>query len=157
VSVPLIGQRYRGVEGHSGYLLRQASYEFRGAMELALAAQGLTAAQYTAMSVLARNPGLSGADLARACNTTPQAANGVLATLERQGFAERHPHPTHGRILQASLTGEGQRRLELATPAVRKLEAAIEDGFTPGEIAAIKTWLVRAAQRMEHVSAAQRA
>ena len=76
MSAPLIGQRYRGVEGHSGYLLRQASYEFRGAMELALAAQGLTAAQYTAMSVLARDPGLSGADLARACNTTPQAANG---------------------------------------------------------------------------------
>jgi DNA-binding MarR family transcriptional regulator len=67
------------------------------------------------------------------------------------------PPTPHRRILQASLTGEGQRRLEAATPAVRQLEAAIEDGFTPGEIAAIKTWLVRAAQRMEHVSAAQRA
>ena len=156
MSAPLIGQRYRGAEGHSGYLLRQASYEFRGAMELALAAQGLTAAQYTALSVLARDPGLSGADLARACNTTPQAANGVLVTLERQGFIERHAHPTHGRILQASLTGEGQRRLKLATPAVRHLEAAIEDGFTPGEIAAIKTWLVRAAERMEAISAARR-
>jgi DNA-binding MarR family transcriptional regulator len=156
VSAPLIGQRYRGIRGHSGYLLRQACYEFRGAMELALQAQGLTAAQYTAMSVLDRDPGISGADLARACNTTPQAANGVLATLERQGLVERHPHPTHGRILQVSLTGEGRRRLELANPAVRQLEALVEDGFTPGQIAAIKTWLVRAAQRMEHISAERR-
>lgn len=156
MSAPLIGQGYRGAEGHVGYLLRQACYEFRGAMELALQAQGLTAAQYTAMSVLARDPGLSGADLARACNTTPQATNGVLATLERQGLVERRAHPTHGRILQAELTGEGRRRLELANPAVRQLEAAIEDAFTPDQIAAIKTWLVQAAQRMEHISAGQR-
>lgn len=156
MSSPLIGQRYRGTEGHSGYLLRQACYEFRGAMELALQAQGLTAAQYTAMSVLARDPGMSGADLARACNTTPQATNGVLATLERQGLVERHPHPTHGRILQVNLTGEGRLRLELVNPAVRQLEAAIEDGFTPGQIAAIKTWLVQAAQRLERISAGQR-
>jgi DNA-binding MarR family transcriptional regulator len=156
VSAPLIGQRYRGVEGHSGYLLRQACYEFRGAMELALRAQGLTAAQYTAMTVLARDPGMSGADLARACNTTPQATNGVLATLERQGLVERRAHPTHGRILLAELTGEGRRRLELANPAVRQLEAAIEDGFTPGQIAAIKTWLVQAGQRLERISAEQR-
>ena len=156
MSSPLIGQRYRGVEGHSGYLLRQACYEFRGAMELALHAQGLTAAQYTAMSILARDPGMSGADLARACNTTPQAANGVLATLEREGLVERHAHPTHGRILQADLTGEGRRRLELANPAVRQLEAAIEDGFTPDQIAAIKTWLVLAGQRLERISADRR-
>ena len=156
MSPPLIGQHYRGVEGNSGYLLRQASYEFRGAMELALQAQGLTAAQYTAMSVLARDPGMSGADLARACNTTPQATNGVLATLERQGLVERHPHPTHGRILQVNLTGEGRLRLELVNPAVRQLEAAIEDGFTPGQIATIKTWLVQAAQRLERISAGQR-
>lgn len=156
MSAPLIGQRYRGVEGHSGYLLRQACYEFRGAMELALQAQGLTAAQYTAMTVLARDPGMSGADLARACNTTPQATNGVLATLERQGLVERHAHPTHGRILQAELTDEGRRRVELANPAVRQLEAAIEDGFTPGQIAAIKTWLVMAGQRLERISAGQR-
>ena len=37
---------------------------------------------------------MSGADLARACNTTPQAMNGVLATLKREGLIYRHPHPT---------------------------------------------------------------
>src|SRR5881409_2526676 len=100
MSVPLIGQRYRGVEGRSGYLLRQAWRAFDGAMTMALRAHGLTARQYGVMSVLARDPGASGADLARAGNTTPQAMNGVLATLEREGLVERHPHPTHGRILQ---------------------------------------------------------
>jgi DNA-binding MarR family transcriptional regulator len=111
-------------------------------------ARELTGAQYAALSVLRRDPALSGADLARACNTTPQAMNGVLATLSRSGLIDRRPHPTHGRILQVSLTAEGARRLESATPAVRSLEACIDEGFTAEEIATVKAWLVAAALRL---------
>lgn len=155
MSVPLLGQSYRGVEGRSGFLLRQAWRRFHGAMETALRAHGLTGPQYGVLSVLAREPGASGADLARAGNTTPQAMNGVLATLEREGLIERHPHPTHGRILQVSLTSEGERRLEAAHPAVRGLEAAIEEGFSADEILAAKAWLVAAAQRLEQITASR--
>ena len=115
MAVPSIGERYRGVEGHSGYLLRQASQALRTALDLALRSSGLTSPQYAVLSVLARDPGVSGADLARACNTTPQAMNGVLATLEREELVERQPHPTHGRILQVTLSREGP-----ATPRGRK-------------------------------------
>ena len=148
MTVPLIGERYRGVNGHIGYLLVQAWHAVIAAMDTALRPHGLTPPQYGVLSVLARNPGLSGADLARAVNTTPQAANEVLATLERKRLIERRPHPTHGRILRATLTDEGQRRLQAANPAVRALEAAIEDGFTADEIAIVKTWLVEAAKRL---------
>jgi DNA-binding MarR family transcriptional regulator len=148
MGVPLIGERYRGVEGHIGYLLSQASQTFRSAMDAALRPHGLTPAQYAALSVLARDPGASGADLARACNTTPQAMNGVLATLARSGLVDRRPHPTHGRILQITLSGEGQRRLEAADPAVRNLERAIEEGVGQAEVATIKEWLVASAQRL---------
>ncbi len=92
---------------------------------------------------------MSGADLARACNTTPQAMNGVLTTLERDGLVQRDPHPTHGRILQATLSAEGARRLREATPAVRRLEGAIEEGLSAAELRAVKDWLVSSAQRME--------
>ena len=153
MGTPRIGEGYRGVEGRSGYLLRQAWQEFRGAMETALGAHGLTGAQYAALSVLARDPGVSGAELARACNTTPQAMNGVLATLERQRLVERHPHPTHGRILQIDLTSEGRRRLDAAHPAVRELENAVEAGFTSDDIATVKAWLAAAAQRLERINA----
>jgi DNA-binding MarR family transcriptional regulator len=102
VSVPPIGESYRGVDGHSGYLLRQAWHTMRGALDEALRPHGLTSPQYAVLSVLGHDEGASGADLARACNTTPQAMNGVLATLERSGLVSRRPHPTHGRILQAS-------------------------------------------------------
>ena len=155
MSVPVIGDRYRGVEGHIGYLLRQASYTLRSALEASLRGHGLTSPQYAVLSVLARDPGSSGADLARACNTTPQAMNGVLATLERDGLVERHPHPTHGRIVQVTLSGEGERRLEAANPAVRELEAAIERDFTSEEVATVKTWLVESAKRLERIAASR--
>jgi DNA-binding MarR family transcriptional regulator len=155
VGVPLIGERYRGVEGRSGYLLRQAWAEFRSAMDDALRAHGLTAPQYVALGVLARDPGISGADLARACVTTPQAMNGVIGTLERIGLVQRHPHPTHGRILQIELTDEGRRRLDAAHPVVRELEETIEEGFSAEEVAVIKAWLVVAARRLERLSASE--
>ena len=123
MSEPLIGQSYRGVEGRSGYLLRQAWMALQSAMETALREHALTAAQY-----------------------------GVLATLERESLIEREPHPTHGRILQVNLTSEGERRLEAAHPAVRGLHREMERDFTPEEIAAVKTWLVAAAQRMERIT-----
>jgi DNA-binding MarR family transcriptional regulator len=152
MSVPLIGQGYRGVEGHSSYLLRQAWQVLSGAVEVALRPHGLTGPQYGVLSVLRHHPGASGADLARATNTTPQAMNGVLATLERESLIERQRHPTHGRILQATLTGEGRRRLEAADPAIRGLRRAIERDFTPEDIATVKAWLVAAAQRLERIT-----
>ena len=149
MDAPRIGERYRGVEGRSGYLLRQAWQAFRTAMEAALREDGLNGAQYAALSVLARDPGLSGADLARACNTTPQAMNGVLGTLERDGLIERHPHPTHGRILQVSLTNAGEERLASATPRVRRLEKLIERDVAEEQLTAIKAWLVESAARLD--------
>jgi DNA-binding MarR family transcriptional regulator len=156
MGMPAVGQGFRGVEGHSGYLLRQAWHAFSGAMEAALREHGLTGAQYAALSVLARQPGLSGADLARACNTTPQAINGVLGTLERERLVARTAHPTHGRILQIDLTAEGRRRLDSATPAVRAVERAVEAGLSPEQVAEMKSWLVTVAQRLDASSPGSR-
>jgi DNA-binding MarR family transcriptional regulator len=147
VGVPLIGERYRGVEGHTGYLLKQAWHEFRVALEAILREHELSGAQYAVLSVLARDEPLSGADLARASNTSPQAMNGVLSGMQRDGLIERRPHPTHGRILEVVLSDEGRRRLEASTPAVRKLEVAIEKGFSGEQVGAVKEWLVTTAQR----------
>lgn len=152
VSVPAIGNSYRGVQGRSGYLLRQAWRALESAMEIALRPHGLNPPQYGVLTVLAREPGASGADLARAVHTTPQAINGVLATLERQALIKRLPHPTHGRILQATLTSEGQRRLKAANPSIRALERATERDFSEDELATIRTWLVTTAQRLEQIT-----
>jgi DNA-binding MarR family transcriptional regulator len=156
VAVPPIGTGYRGADGHIGYLIRQAWHSLRGAMNVALRPLGLTAPQYGVLSVLAREGRASGADLARAVGTTPQAMNGVLATLERDGLVERTPHATHGRILEAALTDEGRVRLERANPVVRRLERALEDDLSPEEAAVVKRWLVAGARRMDAAAGRRR-
>jgi DNA-binding MarR family transcriptional regulator len=148
MATPTIGEGYRGVDGNIGYLLSQAWHIFRSALDSALREHDLSGAQYAVLSVLRRDPGLSGADLARACNTTPQAMNGVLATLERRGLLARSPHPTHGRIRRVNLTPEGRRRLEAATPSVRRLERAVARGLGAGDLATVKAWLVETARRL---------
>ena len=148
MTIPPIGERYRGVEGRSGFLMRQAWLELLGAMEAALRPHRLSAAQFGVISVLSRDPGVSGAELARGSNISPQAISGLLAGLEREGLVERTPHPTHGRILQVNLTEEGRRRLDAARPDVDRLEALIEKGYSKDQIALVREWLVTAARRM---------
>jgi DNA-binding MarR family transcriptional regulator len=67
------------------------------------------------------------------------------------------PTRVHGRIRQVTLTDAGERRLKAATPAVRGLEAAIEEDLDPDQLGAIKAWLVRAAARLEEVSSSREA
>jgi DNA-binding MarR family transcriptional regulator len=106
-------------------------------MDEALRSRGLTTPQYAALSALAGEPGLSGADLARRSFVTPQTINGVLANLESAGLIERHPHPEHGRVLQAYLTEPGE---ELASRARREVED-IEERMLSGLSIEDRIWL----------------
>ena len=99
---------------------------------------------------------MSGADLARVCNTTPQAMNGVLVTLERQSTASPGArHPAHGRILQVFLADEGRRRLDRATPRVRAVEQTVETGLSDGDVGVVKGWLVETARRLDPAGRAE--
>ena len=143
-----LGEGYRGTEGRIGYLLRQAIHAFHTAMEQGLRAYDLTSAQYGALYVLAAEPGLSAADLARAMGTTAQAASLLVAAMEKAGLVGRVSHPTHGRILELFPTEEGIRRFEAARPFVAALEDRIVEGLSPRQVGAIKKWLVDLARAL---------
>ena len=144
-SAPQPGERYRGTEGHIGFLLRQAQDAFASAMEHQLREHGLTRPQFGVLSVLVADPGLSAADLARAAMVTPQAINLLVGGLEREGLLRREAHPTHGRVLRLFATDEGARRVEQAYPAVIELERQIVEGLPARQLTAIKRWLVSVA------------
>jgi len=144
-TAPEPGERYRGTQGHIGFLLRQAQDAFATTMDRHLRAHGLTRPQFGVLSVLVADPGLSAADLARAAMVTPQAINLLVGGLERDGLLRREPHPTHGRVLQLFPTPEGIRRVADAYPTVIDLEERIVEGLSARQVAAIKRWLVSVA------------
>lgn len=96
-----------------------------------IAAQyGLTALQFTTLSVLKRHgEPLSSSQLARRSFMTAQAMHEVIHRLEDEGLIERSPHPSHGRKLPASLTLRGRRVL-----------AACETGVAAFETKMLKTF-----------------
>jgi DNA-binding MarR family transcriptional regulator len=48
--------------------------------------------------------------------------NEVIAELERRGLVERSVDPSHGRILRAQLTEDGERLLADVDPVVAQLQ-----------------------------------
>ncbi len=119
--------------GRVGYELKRAQHALRLEMDGALREVGLTAPQYAALSVVEGEEGLSGALLARRCFVTPQTINGILVNLEKAGLLERRAHPEHGRVLQAYLTGDGERLLSRAHALVEAIEEQMLGDLTEGE------------------------
>jgi DNA-binding MarR family transcriptional regulator len=104
------------------YLLKRAQAALHASMAGGLREHNATIAQYAALTALDEEPGLSNADLARRAFVTPQTMNQVLRELEDKGWVIRHPHPGHGRILQASLTRDGQAALRACHGASSAVE-----------------------------------
>jgi DNA-binding MarR family transcriptional regulator len=116
-----------------GWLLKRAQDALNAAMTAALGDFGATLPQYAVLTALAEEPGLSNADLARRTFVTPQTMNQVLRELEQRGWVSRHPHPGHGRILQAELTDGGRQTLTACHRVVDAVEGRMLAGLSPAE------------------------
>ena len=124
-----------------GYLLKQAATALRSAMEAALRPLGLTVAQYACLEQLARNPGLSNAELARAVFVSRQAMNGVLVGLQERTLVTRPPVAPQGRVLPTLLTDLGRERLGAASRAVAAVERRMVDGLDDHQQDAVRAHL----------------
>ncbi len=123
----------QGLESRVGYELKRVQHYLRLKMDEALRGLGATTPQYAALSVLAEEPGISNAGLARRSFVTPQTMNQILARLEAAGFVERRPHPEHGRVLQAYLTEEGERLRRDCATRVDAVEERMVGGLSEDE------------------------
>jgi DNA-binding MarR family transcriptional regulator len=116
-----------------GYLLKRAQAALHAALATALREHGATVAQYFVLAAVDEEPGLSNADLARRAFVTPQTMNQVLRELENKRWVTRRPHPGHGRILQAGLTGQGQAALRSCHQAAGAVEEQMLAGLNPAQ------------------------
>jgi DNA-binding MarR family transcriptional regulator len=105
------------------YLVKQAELAVRAHLDGIVGRHGLTTPQYTAMSVLQRNPGISSAQLSRRSFVTAQAGNEMVGLLERKALVERQPSPDHRRIRLVYLTAAGAALLDACDAEVDALEA----------------------------------
>lgn len=147
--VTRLGDGFRGADGAVGYLLRQAQLTLRKALDTALRELGITTPQFSVLSVLEVESGLSGAEVARVSMLTPQTTNGILVALERAGRIERTPAPRDGRVLQVRLTDAGRALVRDARERVAAVERRMTAPLTPAESRQFRHWLVTCAQALE--------
>jgi DNA-binding MarR family transcriptional regulator len=126
-----------------GMVLKRAEQAMLRAKSAALKPAGLTLAQYVALAELDRQPGITGAALARASLVTPQAMMVVLKSLEEQGLIVRSPHPRHPNVLELHMTDAGCEALNAARHRVEPVERRVTDTFSPEELEVLGSLLTR--------------
>lgn len=104
------------------YLMKQIELAVRAELDELTRPAGLTALQYTALTVLEGHPDLTAAQLARRSFVTGQSmADMVTALLDRK-LIERHRDTSDRRRLVIALTPAGRTLLRRLRPKVAALE-----------------------------------
>jgi DNA-binding MarR family transcriptional regulator len=104
------------------YLMKQVELAVRAELDELTRPEGLTALQYTALTVLQRHPDLTSAHLARHSFVTGQTMADMVTTLLNRGLIERHRDPADRRRLVIALTPAGSRLLRRMRPRVAGLQ-----------------------------------
>jgi DNA-binding MarR family transcriptional regulator len=134
----------RGLEDDRiGYLLKRAQLSLRSRMDKVLESKGLTTSQYSVLSNLEHDPGVSSAELARRSFVTPQTMIRIVENLETLGLIRREPHPTHGRVLMASLTPAGASAVTACHAQVNGVERQMLRDLSSHERATLRDLLLR--------------
>ena len=120
------------------YLVKQVERAIRSRLDDLLRPGGLTALQFTALTVLERHPDLSSAQLARNSFVTAQSMADMITILEGRGLIERHRDQADRRRLVVALTKGGREILDRYRDEVTALEAQMLAGLTVTKISALR-------------------
>jgi DNA-binding MarR family transcriptional regulator len=107
------------------YAIKQVELAIRSHLDTLLRPYGITAVQYTALTVLQHSSGLSAADLARRSFVTAQSMGEMVDTLQRLDLVSRRVDPHHRRRMLMSLTEQGRQLLAECGDAVAELETTM--------------------------------
>jgi DNA-binding MarR family transcriptional regulator len=123
------------------YLVKQVELAVRSHLDDIVRPVGLTALQYTALTVLERHPGLSSAQLARNSFVTAQSMADMIMALEGRGLVQRRRDAADRRRLVVVLTSDARELLDRYRDEVAALEAKLLSGLTRAEVLTLRRTL----------------
>jgi DNA-binding MarR family transcriptional regulator len=144
--LPLVGEAKRGPEGYLAYLLRQANAAVRLALDRALAPEGMTHPQQSALTMIRAYEAISAADLARLTMLTPQTINGIVRALEARGAIRKERDRVNGRILRLLVTEEGRALNKRCGALTAPIEAVLKARLSANADGIVRQWLVEVAR-----------
>ncbi|MGM7666368.1 MarR family winged helix-turn-helix transcriptional regulator [Microbacterium sp. A93] len=131
---PSATARPEPVEGWFIYTIKQLELGLRAPLEQATQqGSGLSTAQYTALSVLDRWPGITSSELARRSFVRAQSMAETMTPLIEAGHVRRERDPENARRFPLCLTSKGRGVLESARGPVSELESKLLATIPPTE------------------------
>ncbi|TXI74410.1 MAG: MarR family transcriptional regulator [Limnohabitans sp.] len=114
-----------------GYNARRAALTIIEGFLERMAEFGLRPVDFSVMSVIQHNPGVTSRQLCAALNLLPPNLVGLIQSLEARGLIHRLPHPTDGRAMGLHPTPEGAALMQQAEQAATDLEIERSSRLTP--------------------------
>ncbi|GHA01439.1 MarR family winged helix-turn-helix transcriptional regulator [Streptomyces purpurascens] len=126
------------------YMVKQVELVVRSHLDELVRPSGITALQYTALTVLERHDGLSAAQLARDSFVTAQSIADLVRSLEGRGLVRRERNPRNRRELLILLTDDGRELLTRHAGPVRELEERMVRDLTAHQTEQFRQALTKA-------------
>jgi DNA-binding MarR family transcriptional regulator len=123
----------RYLETLLGYNARRASLTIISRFIERMADFDLRPVDFSVLSLIGHNPGITSRELCNALNILPPNMVGFLKAFEKRALIDRTPHPTDGRAVGLSLTAKGQQLMQKAELAAIQSDASAAHQLSAAE------------------------
>ena len=124
-----------------GYNARRAALSIIGLFLERLAPYGLKPVDFSVMSIICHNAGVTSRQLCATLDLLPPNLVGLIQSLESRGLIERKPHPHDGRAVGLHATPKGQALMVQAEQTATELEIEKTARLTPAQRTTLLTLL----------------
>lgn len=121
------------LESLLGYNARRAALAAIDIFLARMAPFQLKPVDFSVLSLVAHNPGITSRQLCAALGILPPNLVGMVNTLEKRDLILRRPHPTDGRAMGLHLTAAGQKLMRDAEKTAAAAEAEVAARLSPAE------------------------
>ena len=124
----------RYLETLLGYNTRRAALTIIGRFMDNMAVYQLRPVDFSVLSLIGHNPGITSRQLCSALNILPPNLVGLLKGIEKRQLISRSPHPTDGRAMGLALTAKGKALMQEAEATALESDLSAASALSPGEI-----------------------
>ena len=116
-----------------GYNARRAALAIIGVFLERMAVYGLRPVDFSVLSLISHNPGISSRQLCSALSILPPNLVGMINALQKRELIARLPHPVDRRVMCLHLTSEGVKLMHDAERTAFELEKDATSRLTAAE------------------------
>jgi len=129
------------LESLIGYNARRAALAIIEEFLERMAVYGLKPVDFSVMSVIVHNPGVTSRQLCASLNILPPNLVSLIHSLDSRGLIERLPHPHDGRAVGLHPTEKGKALMVQAEATASELERNVGGKLTPNQAQTLVTLL----------------